>query len=285
MVEDKPTILIVEDDLDVAEMLNAYFRVQGYDVLTVNWGEDGLRASEASRPDLIILDIRLPDIDGFEVAKRLRNQRNTKNIPIIFLTEKRGRLDRLKGLEIGGDDYITKPFDVQELRLRVRNALQRNTQGTLTNPVTSLPEGTTVNERLEDLINEDDWALLLVSLENLDAFRETYGFVASDDVLRAIGIMIQNAMREFNSPKNYLCHLTTHQFGLITQPNHVPDLSERINTRLEQSLDYFYPLKDRDRIKDKPSRLAIQLGELRADQGPFESIDILKTKLLNQPRK
>ena len=285
MAEDKPTILIVEDDLDVAEMLNAYFRVQGYDVLTVNWGEDGLRASEASRPDLIILDIRLPDIDGFEVAKRLRTQRNTKNIPIIFLTEKRGRQDRLKGLEIGGDDYITKPFDVQELRLRVRNALQRNTQGTLTNPVTSLPEGTMVDERLEALLNDDEWALLLVSLENIDAFRETYGFVASDDVLRAIGIMVQNAMREFTSPKNYLFHLTTHQFGLITHPDHVPSLSERINSRLEQSLDYFYPLKDRDSIKDTDTRLAIQLGELHPDQGPFESVDAIKTHLLNQPRK
>ncbi len=155
----RPTILIVEDDLDVADMLNAYFRVQGYEVLTVNWGEDGVRAAETSRPDLIILDIRLPDIDGYEVAKRVRAKRNTREIPIIFLTEKRSRQDRLMGLEIGGDDYITKPFDVQELRLRVRNALRRNNQGTLTNPVTSLPEGPLVDERLGELLQEKDWAI------------------------------------------------------------------------------------------------------------------------------
>ena len=72
-----PSILIIEDDLDVAEMLNAYFSIQGYEVLSVNWGEDGLHAAETTRPDLIILDIRLPDIDGFEVAQKLRANRST----------------------------------------------------------------------------------------------------------------------------------------------------------------------------------------------------------------
>ena len=122
MAEAKSKILIVEDDLDIAEMLNAYFRVQGYEVFTVNWGEDGVRAAQTVLPDLMILDIRLPDIDGYEVARRVRSDRRTSDIPIIFLTEKRERIDRLQGFEVGADDYITKPFDVQELRLRVRNA-------------------------------------------------------------------------------------------------------------------------------------------------------------------
>lgn len=144
MPDAKSKILIIEDDLDVAEMLNAYFRVQGYEVFTVNWGEDGVRSCLTVQPDLVILDIRLPDIDGYEVARRLRGDRRTSEVPIIFLTEKRDRSDRLQGLELGADDYITKPFDVQELRLRVRNALKRVSQGSLTNPVTGLPEGALV---------------------------------------------------------------------------------------------------------------------------------------------
>jgi DNA-binding response OmpR family regulator len=146
--EAKSTILIVEDDLDIADMLNAYFRVQGYEVRTVNWGEDGVRLCQSEKTDLVILDIRLPDIDGFEVAKRLRSNRKTKDVPIIFLTEKRERADRLKGLQLQADDYVTKPFDIQELRLRVRNALQRSRQGSLTNAVTGLPEGNLVDEAL-----------------------------------------------------------------------------------------------------------------------------------------
>lgn len=125
MAEAKPKILIVEDDLDVAEMLNAYFRVQGYEVFTVNWGEDGVRAGQTIFPDLIILDIRLPDIDGYEVARRLRGDRRTNEIPIIFLTEKRERIDRLQGFEVGADDYITKPFELRELIARLRAALRR----------------------------------------------------------------------------------------------------------------------------------------------------------------
>ena len=191
MAEKKPVILIIEDDLDVAEMLDAYFRVQGYDVHTANWGEDGVKACQENRPDLVILDIRLPDIDGYEVASPFARQSPNSNIPIIFLTEKRSRAERLQGLELGADDYITKPFDIQELRLRVRNSLQRSTHGAVTNPVTNLPEGPIVDERLSDCLESEDWAIMLVTLENLDTFREAYGFVASDDVLRAVSLMVR----------------------------------------------------------------------------------------------
>src|SRR5512133_323598 len=177
MTDIKPKILVIEDDLDVAEMLNAYFRAQGYEVFTVNWGEDGVRSCQTVHPDLVILDIRLPDIDGYEVARRLRGDRRTAEVPIIFLTEKRDRSDRLQGLEIGADDYITKPFDVQELRLRVRNALKRISQGSLTNPVTGLPEGALVDEKLSEVIGKDGAALLFVMLANMDSFREAYGVV------------------------------------------------------------------------------------------------------------
>src|SRR3990172_2713029 len=180
VADGKSKILIVEDDLDVAEMLNAYFRVQGYEVFTVNWGEDGVRAAQTVLPDLLILDIRLPDIDGYEVARRVRTDRHTSQIPIIFLTEKRERIDRLQGFEVGADDYITKPFDVQELRLRVRNALKRVSQGSLTNPVTGLPEGALVDEKISEVIGKDGLSALFVSIENMDYFREAYGFVASD---------------------------------------------------------------------------------------------------------
>jgi len=177
-VEEKNTLLVVEDDLDVADMLNAFFRNQGYEVLTVNWGEDGVRAAQTNLPQLVILDIRLPDIDGFEVARRLRENRRTRDIPIIFLTEKRERSDRLRGLELRADDYITKPFDIQELRLRVQNAIHRARRVSLTDPVTQLPQSDLVDEQMEAAIKNGEQALLLVSILNLDSFREKYGIVA-----------------------------------------------------------------------------------------------------------
>lgn len=280
--EPKTAILIVEDDLDVADMLTAYFRVQGYEVITANWGEEAVRLCLKRLPELVILDIRLPDIDGYEVARRLREERRTKEVPIIFLTDRRGRADRLLGLELGADDYVTKPFDIQELRLRVRNALRRSSQGALNNPVTNLPEGALVNERLAECLGRDGWALLLLSLDNLDSFREAYGFVAADDVLRAVSLMIHNAVREIGSTTDFVGHFGPAEFVLVTSMAFLPELSERIGARLEQALDYFYPLKDRDR-KDYPGhRLAVRMNQVFAQQGPFADLDALKSALSGQ---
>ena len=279
MAEPKQSILIVEDDLDVADMLNAYFRVQGYEVFTVNFGEDGVRACQTSPPDLAILDIRLPDIDGYEVARRLRANRRTQSIPIIFLTEKRDRGDRLQGLEVGADDYVTKPFDVQELRLRVRNALLRAHQDSLTNPVTTLPDRALVDERLSECMGKSGWTMLVISLENLDSFREAYGFVASDDVLRAISLMVQNVLREAGEPQDFLGHLSPTEFVLITDPGRLAGLQDKIRSRLDQSLDYFYPIKDREQPASHGKRLAVSIGELA--HGPYASVDDLKLALLH----
>ena len=282
MAEAKHKILIVEDDPDVSEMLNAYFRVQGYDVFTVNWGEDGVRAGQTIFPDLIILDIRLPDIDGYEVAKRLRKDRRTQEIPIIFLTEKRERVDRLQGFEVGADDYITKPFDVQELRLRVRNALQRVNQGTLTNPVSGLPEGPLVEERLSDVIHKSGGALLHISINHLDSFRDAYGFVASDDVLRAISLMIHNTMKEAGAAEDFLGHISPTDFVVVTTPANMPAFYEQISSRLEQSLDYFYPIKDREQASKRSDRLLIKVAEVPSVFGRFSSVDQLKKDVLSK---
>lgn len=280
MSEKKSKILIVEDDLDVADMLNAYFRVQGYDVFTVNWGEDGIRAAVTARPDLIILDIRLPDIDGYEVARRLRGDRKTSNIPIIFLTEKRDRSDRLQGLELGADDYITKPFDVQELRLRVRNSLRRTQQDTLTNPVTGLPDGELVDEKLAQCLSENHAGLMVVALDNLDTFRDHYGFVASDDVMRAVSLMLQNALRESDGQDDFLGHVSATDFILILESGSLTAIQERVRTRLEQSLDYFYPIKDRDQVMSRKNRLAVRIGLLNLAEKKLNEVEAVKQALL-----
>jgi DNA-binding response OmpR family regulator len=279
LAEEKPTLLIVEDDLDVAEMLEAYFITQGYQARVANDGESGVKAARSGHPDLVILDIRLPDFDGYEVARRLRTHHRTREIPIIFLTEKRSRSDRLQGLELGADDYITKPFDIHELRLRVRNALRRSSQASLTNPVTTLPEGVLVDERLRECLEGGEWALMRISVENVDRFREKYGFVTSDDVLRAISLMIHNAVREVGSPDDFVGHLSPSDFLLVTGPAVVRPMKERILTRITESLSYFYPLKDRDRGDFTENHLTISINELYSHQGPFANVETIKNLL------
>lgn len=284
MADVKSKILIVEDDPDVAEMLTAYFRSQEYEVFTVNWGEDGVRSALQVNPDLAILDIRLPDIDGYEVARRLRTDRRTANIPIIFLTEKRDRADKLQGLEIGADDYITKPFDIQELRLRVRNALTRVSQGTLTNPVTGLPEGALVDEKLSEVLGKDGASLLFISIENMGSFREAYGFVASDDVLRAVSLMIVNTMREFSRPEDFLGHLSSTEFILVVPPSNLAALSDKLRSRLEQSVEYFYPIKDREQAAKRKDRLGAKLAEMTSLKKRSSDVAQIKAELENSKK-
>lgn len=285
MTVTKSKILIVEDDPDVAEMLTAYFRSQEYDVSAVNWGEDGVRSAQQTPPDLVILDIRLPDIDGYEVARRLRSDRRTGDIPIIFLTEKRDRADRLQGLEIGADDYITKPFDIQELRLRVRNALKRVSQGSLTNPVTGLPEGALVDEKLSEVIGTEGAALLFVALENMDSFREMYGFVASDDVLRAVSLMIMNTMREVSRPDDFLGHFSSTDFILVVPPSNLAALSEKLRSRLDQSVEYFYPIKDREQMAKRSDRLGARMVEVATLRNRIDDVETIRAELMNSKNR
>ncbi|MBC8099514.1 MAG: response regulator [Armatimonadetes bacterium] len=279
---DKYQILIVEDDNDLSEMLNAYFRVQNYNVLTATWGAEAVRLSQEHLIDLVVLDIRLPDIDGFEVCRQMRTNRRTQDVPIIFLTEKRDRVDKLQGLELGVVDYITKPFDIQELRLRVRNAINRAKRQTLSNPVTDLPEGAVVDEKLNALLFSDEkWAVLALSISSLGQFRELYGFVAADDVLRAVTLMVRNAVREFGNESDYIGHIDGEGFLIITKADNVQRIRERLEARIGQSREYFYPLRDRDKAKKAMEENHLQLDGaiLTHADNPFTSLDHLKTTL------
>jgi len=281
---DKSQILIVEDDLDLSEMLNAYFRVQGYDVLTAAWGEEAVQISRDKTLDLVVLDIRLPDIDGYEVCRRLRTNRRTQDLPVIFLTEKRDRIDKLQGLELGVVDYITKPFDIQELRLRVRNSLRRASQQALVNPVTNLPEDQLLDERLRDLLQGSaPWEMLYISIDGIDQFRDLYGFVASDDVLRGVALMMNNAIRELGKETDMIAHMGPQKFVIVTTADHVALIRERIEGRVRRSMELFHPTKDGDEKSVVGNKLQLVISQLGSSDGKFDDVAALKTELSHRP--
>lgn len=261
-------ILVVEDDFNLAEMLSTYFRAEGYSVSAVSWGEDAIEAVEQTTPDLITLDIHLPDIDGYEVCRRIRRIRRAEYVPVIFLTERRKRKDRLAGLELGAVDYITKPFDVQELSLRVGNALHRSKLRPIGNPVTGLPEGRIVQEKLEKMLAQPDWALVIAGFEGLDSFRDNYGFVAADDVVRAARLIIEKALEAGQAAGDFLGHVDTAYFIVITTPDRAGPIAENCLVRLEKSIPYFYPAFDR-----KPGRSSLATERLQVRTNILRSAD------------
>ncbi|MEJ5225796.1 MAG: hypothetical protein WHV44_15165, partial [Anaerolineales bacterium] len=138
---------------------------------------------------------------------------------------------------------------------------------------------TLVDEKLGELIGKGGWAALVVSLRNVDAFRDAYGFVASDDVLRAVSLMMVNAIQESSNTPGFIGHLAPNDFVLILRQEHLAAVSERIRSRLEQSLDYFYPLKDRDQAASRADRLFVHVAHLAANEARVDSLDQLKELL------
>ncbi|MDO9532651.1 MAG: response regulator transcription factor [Deltaproteobacteria bacterium] len=124
----KETILVVEDEEDIRELLKYNLEKEGYQVLGAATGEEGLRAVRDRRPDLILLDLMLPGLDGLEVCRRIRGEAQTQPLPIIMLTAKGEEADIVTGLELGADDYIVKPFSPRVLLARLRAALRRRRQ-------------------------------------------------------------------------------------------------------------------------------------------------------------
>ena len=264
-------ILIVEDDPDTAEMLRTYFEAQGYDILSAAWGNDALELCKKTVPDLIIQDIRLPDINGYQVVSELRRNLRTSKVPIIFLTEKKARSDRISGLKLGAVDYITKPFDMQELRLRVRNALRRASYASLVSPVTGLPGKQVTHERVQKLLDQTGWAVLYVAVSNLEPFSETYGFVAGDDVLRAVGLIVSNVVNEFGSVDDFVGHVHEAEFMLITREEKAVDVRAKLASRLDRAFNYFYPIKDIEsgQVADQ---MKAEVGVITSSDGPFADL-------------
>ncbi len=238
------TLLIVEDDLDTSEMLRVYFEAQGYNVLTAITGQEGLEQCRAERLDLILLDVRLPDMDGFEIGRHLQDDVRTSHLPVIFVTERRGRDDRIAGLKLGAIDYVTKPFDVQELKLRVRNALRR--VGNQNNSVTGLPGDKLTNDRLSIMLESSEWAAVAVRIHGVDKFNEVYGFVARDDVLRAVALTLTTVIDEVGTIDDFIGHPNESYFIILTVPNKAEQLKQQIEQRLNQAMSYFYPIHDRE---------------------------------------
>ena len=278
----KPRLLIVEDDLDITRMLTAYFSGQDFDVEVANRGAEALEKTRRSLPDLIVLDIVLPDIDGYEVCRSLRKSTRTSHIPVIFLTQKDERGDRLQGLELGADDYITKPFDIEELKLRVVGAIRRAERESLTDPRSGLPAGRLIEEQLRRIIRRDDWAVLDVRINELDGFRDAYGFVAGDNVLRFTAMLLTDAVGELGSSDDFVGHTGGDDFVITTSARAAPLIRQRIKERFAAEIPAHYDFQDRAAVgaaaasEDKAARriplMTLAVGMIAGRQQQFADI-------------
>ncbi len=242
----KARLLIVEDDFDISNMLQIYFSGQNYEVDVAPRGSVALEKTRSNLPHLIVLDIMLPDIDGFEVCRILRTNIRTSHVPIIFLTQKDERSDKLAGLELGADDYITKPFDIEELKLRVQRAIQRSEQQSLTDPRSGLPSGRLIEEQLRRIIRQQNWALMDVRINNFEPFKDVYGFVAGDDVVRFGAMLLNEVVDELGTQNDFIGHAGGDNFIIITAEGTAKPIRERLKSRFATEVLSHYNFMDRE---------------------------------------
>jgi CheY-like chemotaxis protein len=241
----KARLLIVEDDPDISYMLHIYFTGQGFEADVAMRGREALEKTRQGMPHLIVLDIMLPDIDGYEVCRTLRTNTRTSHIPVIFLTQKDERSDRLQGLELGADDYITKPFDIEELKLRVQNAIARSERESLTDPQSGLPAGRLIEDHLRRIIRQKDWAFMDIRLNHFGAFKDVYGFIAANDVLRFTAMLFNEVIEEIGSSSDFIGHAGGDNFVLITSESAVELLRARLKDRFDDEVLSHYNFIDR----------------------------------------
>lgn len=241
----KARLLVVEDDVDIGNMLKIYFGGMDFDVDVAVRGSDALEKTKQSLPHLIVLDIMLPDIDGYEVCRNLRTNMRTSHIPVIFLTQKDERSDKLQGLELGADDYITKPFDIEELKLRVQGAIKRSERESLTDPRSGRPAGRLIEEQLRRIIRERGWALLDSGISHFGSFKDVYGFVTGDDVLRFTSLILGEVVDELGNPSDFIGHAGGDNFIITTTEEKAEGIKSRLKERFNQEVQTHYNFIDR----------------------------------------
>ncbi|MFP4323577.1 MAG: response regulator transcription factor [Anaerolineales bacterium] len=240
-------ILAIEDDADVAELLIMYFEGQGYTVFHSETGQGGIDIARAKLPNLILLDIMLPDMEGFDVCRVLRGSNLTKYIPTIFLTQRNSRADKVSGLELGADDYLTKPFDIEEIRLRVQKSIERATRDHLHEEITGLPSGPMIDEvyMQYNQVNEL-WYRLDVHINGYSDFRDIYGFLTANDALNLAARVLSEAVINHGTRDDFVGVVEPGYFVIFTFSPQINDLIQNASTEFKQKVQTLYHFQDVD---------------------------------------
>jgi diguanylate cyclase (GGDEF)-like protein len=242
------TILVVDDDPDIARFVEVNLRSAGYDVAVAGDGEEALDRAGDLRPDLVLLDVMMPRIDGFEVAQRLRKNPQTANTSIIMLTAKALSADKVTGLQSGADDYIIKPFDPIELLARVKGTLRRAKEMRNLSPLTGLPGNIRIQEEIERQVREGRaFAVLYSDLDHFKTYNDQKGFVRGDRLIQATARIIQDAVIEHDGGEGFVGHVGGDDFVAVVTPESSEEVAKRICEAFDGARSEFYEPDDLDR--------------------------------------
>ena len=241
----KERVLVVDDDPDIVQFVRMNLELEGFDAETADNGRIALELAKARPPDLILLDVMMPEMDGLTVLRRLRNSPATANVPVIILTAKALAEDRVKGLDLGADDYITKPFDLDELLARVRTVLRRAQQMRDLSPLTGLPGNFRIARELEKRVRSNkDFAVVHADLDNFKSFNDHYGFMRGDSVIKYSASVLLEAAEESGDDEAFVGHVGGDDFVAVLDPDHVEEFCKATIRTFDDGILDFYDTAD-----------------------------------------
>ena len=273
-MEEQITILLIDDEDDFLFMTSKSLEQSGFLVRTAEGGEKGLQMMRDKLPDLVLLDLNMPEPDGHQVCDIIKNNPAMRHIPVIILTASDDISDKLKGLDGGADDYVTKYTDQRELEARVRSVVRRLRQNLDSNPLTHLPGNNVIQSNIMEKVQQNaKFAVAYTDLDNFKAYNDKYGFKLGDDVI----LFTAQILKDSCDANDFVGHIGGDDFVIISSPEKINEITQRIVDKIDAGIIEFYDDYDRNTgyIEMKNRQ-----GELQ--KFPFVSISIAVTTNLHR---
>jgi diguanylate cyclase (GGDEF)-like protein len=242
------SLLVVDDDPFIARLLEIELRAAGYDVRVAADGAVALEAARERCPDLVLADVMMPNMDGFELTRRLRQDPRTATVSVIMLTARGLSADKLEGFAIGADDYIVKPFDTPELLARIRGVLRRSRDTRTQSPLTGLPGNVRIEEEIDARVERaEPFAILYADLDNFKAYNDHYGFMRGDELIQRTASLIGDLARAASDDAAFVGHVGGDDFVIVVEPGIAEAVAASIVAGFDETAPGFYDEADRER--------------------------------------
>ncbi len=236
---DRPDVILVADDeVDMVTLIASILEAEGFEVLEAHDGERALKLAREHQPDLILLDVMMPRMDGLEVCRRLRANLRTVGIPVMLVSARAGINDRVTGLGTGANDYIIKPFDPFEMAARVKSTLLRAREMAAMSPLTHLPGNKQITQEITRRIELGlKFAAMHLDIDNFKAYNDSYGFARGDEAIKLLAAVALEALDEYASDDSLLGHIGGDDFVALTGS----DAGELVAKKIVDSWDRELP--------------------------------------------
>ncbi|MFZ5471694.1 MAG: response regulator, partial [Myxococcota bacterium] len=241
-------VLVVDDDEKVCAICLEVLVNLGFEAQAVATLEAARESMRLHRPDVLLLDVVLPDGDGFSFMEELKAERASSHLSVIFISARTETSSKVRALKLGGDDYLTKPFDALELGARVESVMRRKSLELSASPTTRLPGSTAIEKEVQRRLHERaPFAFCYLDLDNLKAYNDYYGFAKADGVVKQTGDILREIIGQEGKRGDFLGHVAGDDFVFVTEVSSVDAVCRRVIEAFDRIIPLYYDRPDRER--------------------------------------